>query len=148
MADCLYPMTVGIQREGAVIVSVIVRSEPGRAIVVASGGKSCHMKGIDGRVGGSAKAEMRAGMGVLMSTSLVMVNSTPSEPGAAPQSEPRPLPKSTMRTSPSGCRAASWKRRQQLRFPQERQRPRDIAVILSEALPKDIDNFGHLRASG
>jgi hypothetical protein len=24
---------------------------------------------------------------------------------------------------------------------------RDIAVILSEALPKDIDNFGHLRAS-
>jgi hypothetical protein len=40
MADGLYAMTVGIQHEGAVIVGMIMRSQPGHAVVAASGGKS------------------------------------------------------------------------------------------------------------
>ena len=60
MADCLDAMTVGIQHEGAVVVGVIVRPQPGRAIVAPSSGKSRHMKGVDCRALGSAEADMRA----------------------------------------------------------------------------------------
>jgi hypothetical protein len=63
MADCLYAMTVGIQHEGGVIVSVMVRSQPWCAIVAASSGNSCHIKGVDRRAVGSAEAEVRAGNG-------------------------------------------------------------------------------------
>src|SRR5262249_28669682 len=63
MADCLDAMTVGIQHEGAVIVGVIMRPKPRRAIVAPPKGKRRHMKGINRRAVGSEETEMRAGTG-------------------------------------------------------------------------------------
>ncbi len=66
-------MTVGIQREG-------VRARHRRGL----GRKELSHERHRRTRGREREAEMRAGMGVLTSTSLVMVNSTPSEPGVAP----------------------------------------------------------------
>lgn len=105
MADRLDAMTVGIHHEGAVIVSVIMRSERRRAIVVTSGGKSCDMKGVDGRSVGSAKTQMHTGSG---RPHIGFVGDGKLYPERARcRTEPRPLPKSTMRTSPSGRSVAS-----------------------------------------
>jgi len=71
MADCLYPDD---------------RRDPARR---RPGGRGLGRKELSHERhrrtrGREREAEMRAGMGVLTSTSLVMVNSTPSEPGVAP----------------------------------------------------------------
>ena len=56
-------MAVGIQREGAVIVGVVMRPKRRRASVASIGGERRHMKGVDRRSVGSPEAEMRAGNG-------------------------------------------------------------------------------------
>src|ERR1700730_6826131 len=63
MAHRLDTMTVGIQHKGAVIVGVILRPNPGRAIVAPASGKRRQVKGVDRRAIGSAEADMRAGNG-------------------------------------------------------------------------------------
>src|SRR5271169_5333162 len=65
MANRLDAMAVGIQREGAVIVSVVMRPKPGRAIVTPTCGKRRHVKGVDRRSVGSPETKMRAGNGRL-----------------------------------------------------------------------------------
>src|SRR5258708_2261236 len=63
VTDRLDAMTVGIQHERAVIVGVIVRPKPRRAIVASPTRKRCRVKGIDRGAVGSAKADMCAGDG-------------------------------------------------------------------------------------
>src|SRR5438445_5253069 len=63
MADCLDAMTVWIQHEGAVIIGVIMRPKPGRAIVAPATSKRRRVKGVDRRAVGGAKADVGAGNG-------------------------------------------------------------------------------------
>jgi Aldehyde dehydrogenase family len=60
MADSLDAMTVGIQDESAVIMSVIMGPKPGHAIVLPAGGERRPVKSVDRRPIGGAEAEMRA----------------------------------------------------------------------------------------
>jgi hypothetical protein len=61
MTDCLDAMTVWIQDESAVIISVILGPKTGRAIVLPAAGERRPVKGVDRRPIGGAEAEMRAG---------------------------------------------------------------------------------------
>ena len=84
MADCLNAMAVGVQHKSAVIVSVIFEPQPWRTIVAPASGKRRYVKRVYRLTIGSAEAEMRAGDWGFDSASVVIVNSTPSGPGAAP----------------------------------------------------------------
>src|SRR5215475_4930568 len=48
MADGLDVVAVGVEHEGAVVIGVIVRSQPRRAVVFAAGLERCRIKGING----------------------------------------------------------------------------------------------------
>jgi hypothetical protein len=61
MAYCLDAMAVGIQHEGAVIISVIVRPKPWRTIVASPASKRRRVKGIDRSAVGSEEADVCAG---------------------------------------------------------------------------------------
>jgi hypothetical protein len=61
MTDCLDAMTVGVQHERAIVIGVIVRPKPGRAVVAPPMRKRRRVKGVDRGAVGSAKADMRAG---------------------------------------------------------------------------------------
>jgi hypothetical protein len=63
MADCFDAMSIGIQHKRAIIIGVIVRPEPRRAIVASPTRKRRRVKGIDRRAIGSAKADMCTGNG-------------------------------------------------------------------------------------
>jgi hypothetical protein len=63
VTDRLDAMTVGIQHERAIVIGVIVRPKPRRAVVAPPTRKRCRMKGIDCGAVGSAKADMCAGDG-------------------------------------------------------------------------------------
>ena len=58
MAHCLNAMTVGVQHERAVIVGVILGSQPRDAIIAPASGKRRRIKGVYRRATGSAEAEM------------------------------------------------------------------------------------------
>jgi len=77
-------MSVGIEHEGAEIIGVVLRSQARRAVISSARGERCRVKGTHGGAVGCAKTEMYAGNGRLHAASRVMMNSTPSEPGAAP----------------------------------------------------------------
>jgi hypothetical protein len=53
-------MLVGVQHEGTIVIGVIVRPKPGRAIVVPPMRKRRRVKGVDRGAVGSAKADMCA----------------------------------------------------------------------------------------
>jgi hypothetical protein len=60
MADRLDAMAVRIQHEGAVIIGVVVRPKPRRAIVAPAGGERRSVKGENRRSVGRSEAEMGA----------------------------------------------------------------------------------------
>jgi len=61
VTDRLDAMAVGIEHEGAVIVGVILRPEPRRAVVAPAGGERRRMERAHRRAVGRTEAEMRAG---------------------------------------------------------------------------------------
>src|SRR5215470_9492823 len=63
MAYGLDAMTVRIEREGAVVVGVVVRSQSGRTVVAPAFGQRCGVKAVDRRPIGRAEAKMRAAYG-------------------------------------------------------------------------------------
>src|SRR5437660_8202928 len=63
MTDRLDAMSIRVQHEGAVIIGVIMRPKPGRAIVAPATSKRRRVKGVDRRAVGGAKADVGAGNG-------------------------------------------------------------------------------------
>lgn len=61
MTNRLDAMTVGIQHESAVVVGVILRPKPGRAVVAPPGRERCHVKSVNRGAVGSEEADVRAG---------------------------------------------------------------------------------------
>ena len=84
MADGVNAMTVRVQHESAVVVGMISWPQPRRTTVVPATGKRGGIKSVYRLAIGSTKTQMRAKKWSFDFAFLVIVNSTPSEPGAAP----------------------------------------------------------------
>jgi hypothetical protein len=88
MADSLNAMTVRVQHESAVVAGMILWPQPRRTTVAPATGKRRRMKKASTAWrSGARKHKCARGIGVLISPSLVIVNSTPSEVRASVLSE-------------------------------------------------------------
>jgi hypothetical protein len=53
-------VAVGVEHEGAVVMRVVVRPQPGRTVVGTAGGQRCGMEGIDRGAVGRRPAQVAA----------------------------------------------------------------------------------------